>query len=212
MYGWNVEETIKKLLSEHAIKGFLDAEEGNALFRYAKQVSHLGPALEVGSYCGLSTIYLGNACQIHEQTLYAVDHHRGSEEHQPGELYHDVDLYDTNLKRMNTLPQLQKTVSIAEIENTVVPIVAPSALVQRNWGTPLSMVFIDGGHSEAMSMQDTVGWSEHVVAGGVLAIHDIFEHPEQGGQGPYLAMCAVLESGKFEHIEQVQSLAILRRV
>jgi len=194
---------------DHTIKGFLDDEEGKLLHHYAAQA--LNPCLEVGSYCGLSTVYIGLACRRTGNTLYALDHHRGSEEHQFGELYHDAELYDSNLQCMDSFPDFRRTLALAELEQTVVPLVAASSVVVRHWATPLGMVFIDGGHSPDMSRQDCVCWSEKIHPGGFLAIHDIFERPEDGGQGPYMAMQAVMDGGEFECIDQVQSLVILRR-
>jgi predicted O-methyltransferase YrrM len=202
---------IQNLLRRNNIKGFLDEEEGAALYEYAKIASAGGPCLELGSYCGLSTVYLGKACQHTSSCLYAVDHHRGSEEHQFGEEYHDPELYDSSINKMDSFKAFRKTLAMTGLENTVVPVVASSELCLRSWATPLAMVFIDGGHSEEMARQDCLGWAKHVQNGGFLAIHDIFENPEDGGQGPYLAMNAVLKQGHFQHHAQIKSLAILRK-
>ncbi|WP_370980178.1 class I SAM-dependent methyltransferase [Agaribacterium sp. ZY112] len=193
-------------------KGFLAELEGQALYSAGLEVGHLGPLLELGSYCGLSTVFLGSASKATGNTLYALDHHRGSEEHQVGELYHDADLYDPVLKHMNSFPEFCRTLAKAELENTVIPVIASSEQALRHWATPLALVFIDGGHSEQMAMDDCMGWSQHVLVGGILAIHDIYPSPEEGGQGPRLAMEAVLAGADFELIEQVGSLAFLRRL
>lgn len=202
---------LTRFFEQHNIKGFLDHEEGLSLNRYAFQQSNLGPCLELGSYCGKSTVYLGYGCRANNQTLFAVDHHRGSEEHQLGELYHDHDLYDAVEARMDSFPCFRKTVSLANLDDTVVPIVANSELARRDWHTPLSLVFIDGGHSEAMAIADCVGWAEKLSSEGVLAIHDIFERPEDGGQGPYLGMQAVLERGGFQIEKRIKTLVFLRK-
>jgi predicted O-methyltransferase YrrM len=192
-------------------KGFLDETEGMALYELALQQSALGPCLELGSYCGLSTVYLGQACKERNNTLYAVDHHLGSEEHQYGEEYHDSELYDATRQRMNSFPYFQDTLFRAELESNVVPVVASSEVALKHWATPLSLVFVDGGHSEEMAKRDCLGWSKHLVSGGVLAVHDIFEHPEDGGQGPYRALQAVLQQQGFELIDQVMSLGLARK-
>lgn len=206
----NVDD-IPKFVSTYNIKGFLDHEEGAALHDYALRFTRSLPALEVGSYCGLSALYLGLAARKNNATLYAVDHHCGSEEHQLGQYYHDSDLYDAALKAMNSFPFFRRTVDIANLNDTVVPIICSSALACRDWQTPLGFVFIDGGHSEAMSRADCLQWSERIASGGLLAIHDIFEKPENGGQGPYLAMQAVLSTGDFEIEDRVKSLVLLRK-
>jgi len=195
----------------HSIKGFLAEQEGLALFRYALAAESIGPCLEIGSYCGKSTVYLGVACKESANSLYAVDHHRGSEEHQLGEEYHDSELFNAGLQLMDSFPAFRRTLVLAGLEQTVLPVVASSALCLRHWATPLGLAFIDGGHSPEMAMADCLGWSRHIAEGGFLAIHDIFESPNDGGQGPYLGMRAVLRAGGFELLEQVESLVILQR-
>ena len=193
------------------VRGFLDPAEGGALYSSVLSVAALGPALEVGSYCGKSTIYLGAACQKKGVSLFAVDHHRGSEEHQPGEEYHEADLYDREAGLMDTFREFRRNMRAARLEDTVVPVVASSAVAARNWHTPLAFVFIDGGHSLEAALTDYRSWSSHVVPGGILAIHDIFPDPADGGQAPYEIFKLALTSGLFEEIERVKTLGLLRR-
>jgi len=195
-----------------SIKGFLDPDEGKALFEYASSAAGFGPVLEVGSYCGKSTVYLGEACRGQQVSLYAVDHHRGSEEHQPGEEYHDESLFDSAANQMDSFREFRQTMRAANLEDLVVPVVAPSIVAARNWHTPLGMVFIDGGHSLEAAMTDYRCWSGHIVRGGVLAIHDIFPDPGDGGQAPYEIFKLALASGLFEEVERVKTLGVLRRV
>lgn len=194
------------------VKGFLDPEEGNALTQYCATHCTSHPALEVGSYCGKSTVYLGVACQRNGVSLYAVDHHRGSEEHQPGEEYHDPELFDTRAEQMDSFFEFRQTMQQAKLEDIVVPVVASSVSAARNWQTPLGLVFIDGGHSLEAALSDYRSWASHVVPGGILAIHDIFPDPEEGGQAPYTIYQLALASGLFEEVEMVKTLAILRRL
>lgn len=194
------------------VKGFLDPTEGEALYRYGLSAGELGPVLEVGSYCGKSTVYLGIACREQNVSLYAVDHHRGSEEHQPGEEYHDAALYDGDAGLMDSFREFRATMRRADLESVVVPLVASSGVAARNWATPLAMVFIDGGHSLEAAMTDYRSWAAHVVKGGLLAIHDIFPDPADGGQAPWEIFKLALASGLYEEVERVKTLGILRRV
>lgn len=198
--------------NEHKIKGFLDEEEGLALYRYALIVRPLGACLEIGSYCGKSSVYLGKACQETGNTLFSVDHHRGSEEHQLGEEYHDADLYDPASEQINSLPLFQRTISLANLDCSVVPIVCSSQVLVKNWDMKLGLVFIDGGHSVEQAMHDCLQWGKHVRSRGYLAIHDIFEKPEDGGQAPWLAMTKLLESGAWTLEDKIKSLVVLKRV
>jgi predicted O-methyltransferase YrrM len=195
-----------------SIRGFLDAAEGERLHALALTAARYGPCLEVGSYCGRSTLYLGTACRDRGQLLYAVDHHRGSEEHQPGEAYHDADLYDAAAGRMDSFRVFRNTLARAGLEETVVPLVAPSALAGRHWLHPLSLVFIDGGHSREAALTDYRTWAPHVGRGGILAIHDIFPDPADGGQAPYEIYRLALASGLFAELETTLTLGVLQRV
>ena len=195
-----------------SVKGFLAAEEGEALYEHVLQAGKLGPCLEVGSYCGKSSVYLGAACKAIDTVLYAVDHHRGSEEHQRGEEYHDAELYDVKFEMMDSFPTFRHTLMRAGLLDTVVPIVAPSQLAARQWATPLGMVFIDGGHSMDAALTDYRCWAGHVVKGGLLAIHDIFPDPADGGRPPYEIWKLAQASGLFEALPLVKSLGVLRRL
>jgi predicted O-methyltransferase YrrM len=196
----------------NTVKGFLDMVEGDALYQHALAAAQLGPLLEVGSYCGKSTVYLGAACKQCDALLYAVDHHRGSEEHQPGEEYHDAELYDRRYEHFDSFPQFRHTLKRADLENTVVPIVASSILAARHWNTPLAMVFIDGGHSMEAALTDYRSWAGHVMRGGLLAIHDVFPDPADGGRPPHEIWLLAQASGLFKALPLVKSLGVLVRI
>lgn len=194
------------------VKGFLPEEEGLHLYDLAKEASRLGPCLEIGSYCGKSAVYIGAACKENGSILFSVDHHRGSEEHQPGEEYHDEDLFDAENGVMDSFRAFRRTIAEANLEDTVVPIVATSALVARCWATPLAMVFIDGGHSLEAAMADYSSWASKVMPGGFLVIHDIFPDPTKGGQAPYTIYKLALASGLYEELPMVSTLGVLKRL
>jgi predicted O-methyltransferase YrrM len=202
---------MKPSIDIDTFKGFLDQKEGHALYSYALDAGALGPVLEVGSYCGKSTVYLGQACREKSVSLYAIDHHRGSEEHQPGEEYHDQDLFDCEVGLMDTFWEFRRTMRNAALEDVVVPIVASSLVASRNWHTPLSMVFIDGGHSLEAAQADYRSWASHVMKDGILAIHDVFPDPTEGGQAPYEILKLAVASGLFEEVERIETLGLLRR-
>lgn len=194
-----------------SIKGFLAPDEGEALYQYALEASKLGPCLEIGSYCGKSTVYLGTACKQNNRTLFALDHHRGSEEHQLGEEYHDPDLYDASIELMDSFKAFRTTMRKADLDDTVVPIVSSSAVASRDWATPLGMLFIDGGHSEEAAQTDYRSWASFIKPGGILAIHDIFPNPADGGQAPYNIWKLAKASGLFEELATVNTLGLFRR-
>lgn len=203
---------VKLPLDIDTVKGFLAKNEGEALYQCALAAAAVAPCLEVGSYCGKSTVYLGEACKKANAILFAVDHHRGSEEHQLGEEYHDPELYDAEFSKMDSFREFRRTLARAQLEETVVPIVAPSILASRAWTTPLGMVFIDGGHSMEAALNDYRSWVGHIVRGGWLAIHDVFPNPADGGRPPYEIWKLAQESGLFEALPLINTLGLLKRL
>ncbi len=195
-----------------AARGFMPPAEGLALHDAARAVAVQGPFLEVGSYCGKSSVYLGAAARELGRVLFAVDHHRGSEENQPGWEWHEPDLVDPAVGKMDTLPSFRRTVHDAGLEGTVVAVVGDSPTVARAWATPLALLFIDGGHGVEPARHDYEQWTPHVVTGGLLCIHDVFPDPADGGRPPYEQIyLPALESGRFAEVQAVGSLRVLRR-
>ncbi len=204
--------TVQLPVDIEAVKGFLAEDEAEALYNYAAEASKSGAILEVGSYCGKSTIYLGCAAKPNNGVVFAVDHHRGSEEHQLGEEYHDADLYDASVELVDTFKDFRKNMRAADLDDTVIPIVSSSKVAAKMWHTPLAMVFIDGGHSFEAAEMDYRSWAPQVKIGGILAIHDLFPNPDEGGQAPITIYRLALASGLFEELEVVNTLGILRRI
>ncbi len=194
------------------IKGFLADDEALALYDAAREVGKLGPVLEIGSYCGKSTIYLGLACRQSGNTVFALDHHRGSEEHQLGEFFHDPDLYDAGIDALDTFREFRHNIEQAGLTDSVVPIVSDSSTASRHWRTPLGMLFIDGGHSLEAALNDYRCWVSTLARGGTLAIHDVFPDASEGGQAPNAIYRLALASGLFSEKAKVNSLALLRRL
>ncbi|MBA2752665.1 MAG: class I SAM-dependent methyltransferase [Actinobacteria bacterium] len=195
-----------------AARGFMPTDEGDALYEAALGVTVDGPLLEVGTYCGKSSVYLGAAARQRGRVLFTVDHHRGSEENQPGWEWHEPDLVDPDVGVIDTLPTFRRTIRDAGLEDTVVAVVGDSATVARAWSTPLALLFIDGGHGDEPARADYSGWSPHVTRGGTFCIHDVFTDPAEGGLTPHERIYRpALDSGLFEEVAAVGSLMILRR-
>jgi predicted O-methyltransferase YrrM len=191
-------------------------DEGDALYDAAVAAGRAVPGLaflEVGSYCGRSTVWLGGAARECGTVLYAVDHHRGSEENQAGWEHHDTSVVDVRVGKMDTLPFFRATIHDAGLEHEVFAVVGQSPLVAAHWATPLSFVFIDGGHGDDSARLDYEGWVPHVAIGGTLAVHDVFPDPADGGRPPYERIFRpALESGRFQLVSATGSLRVLRRV
>ena len=194
-----------------AATGFMPAAEGLALYATAAAYAPVGPVLEVGTYCGKSTIYLAAAASRRGRPVITVDHHRGSEENQPGWEYHDPTLVDSAAGRLDTLPHFRNTITAAGLDEAVIAIVGRSADVALLWGAPLGMLFIDGGHTEEAAQTDYQSWAPWVAPGGALAIHDVFPNPADGGRPPYHIYRLALASGAFTEVAVEGSLRVLER-
>ena len=196
----------------NTVKGFLDPIEGEALYLYAKQYVRNDPCLEIGSYCGKSSVYLGSAVKENGQKLYSIDHHKGSEEQQPGEEYFDSDLINAEGNGIDTLPFFLETIEKSKLDKFVIPIVSTSEEAYQDFTLNFDMIFIDGGHSEKAAQKDYELWSQRINKGGLLAIHDVFPNPEDGGRPPYNIYKRALESGTFKKIEMIKTLGLLMKV
>ena len=204
-------DSVMKAAAE-AARGFMPPDEGVALHEAALLVADsAAPMLEIGSYCGKSGIYLGSAAKERNTILFALDHHRGSEENQPGWEWHEPDLVDPEVGVIDTLPRFRRTIFDAGLEGTVVALVGDSPTVGSRWSIPLSFLFIDGGHGSEPAHRDFELWTPWIEAGGILAIHDVFPDPADGGRPPYEIYCRAIESGEFTDISATGSLRVLRR-
>ncbi|MGW9210117.1 class I SAM-dependent methyltransferase [Embleya sp. NPDC055664] len=195
-----------------AATGFMPADEGDALYAAAVLAARVGPLVELGTYCGRSTILLAAVARDAGTVVVTLDHHRGSEEQQPGWEYHDPNLVDAELGVMDTLPTFRRTLYRSGLEPYVVALVGHSRTIAPLWNTPVGLVFIDGGHTDEHAQGDYEGWAPHVAVGGLLLIHDVFPDPADGGQAPYRVYRRALASGAFEELPGRGSLRVLRRV
>ncbi len=194
-----------------AAKGFMPDDEGDLLYDVAVRALADGPGVEVGSYCGKSAVYLGAAARASASTVFTVDHHRGSEENQPGWEYHDPSLVDPRVGRIDTLPTFRHTLADAGLEDEVVAVVGRSTTVSAHWRTPLSLLFVDGGHTDEHAGNDYVGWGRWVRHGGIMVIHDVFPDPADGGRPPYTIYRRALRNG-FSETRALGSMRVLTRV
>ncbi|GAA0603177.1 class I SAM-dependent methyltransferase [Streptomyces crystallinus] len=202
------------LAAFEAAKGFMPVREGLALYAAAVEAGALGlPLLEVGTYCGRSTLLLADAARAAGTVAVTVDHHRGSEEQQPGWEYHDPAVVDPEVGLMDTLPTFRRTLHKAGLEDHVIAVVGRSPQVARVWGGQVGLVFIDGGHTDEHATGDYEGWAPHLAEGGLLVIHDVFPDPvdEFTGQAPYRVYLRALASGAFTEVSATDSLRVLRR-
>ncbi|HWU31390.1 MAG TPA: class I SAM-dependent methyltransferase [Marmoricola sp.] len=194
-----------------AAKGFMPLDEGDFLYELGTIALAQGPGVEIGTYCGKSSIYLGAAARAANSTFYTVDHHRGSEENQEGWEHHDTSVVDSEFGLMDTLPTFRKTIARAGLEDEVIAVIGRSTTVAKHWRTPVALLFIDGGHAEVHAQNDYSGFAHWVQPGGTLVIHDVFERPGDGGQAPFRVWQRAVASGAFTPAGVVGSMRALTR-
>ncbi len=210
------------LQAARATKGFMPDDEGLALAAAAERATLAGfsSIVEVGAYCGRSTLYLASGIAralslgAGSAVVFSVDHHRGSEENQAGFEHHDDTLVDRVTGRMDTLPFWRRAMEQAGAEDLAIAVVGDSLTIAVRWNAAAGLVFIDGGHGEASAWADYEGWAPRVADDGWLAIHDVFPDPADGGRPPFEIYERALSSGEFEEERSAQtgSLRVLRRL
>lgn len=205
------QQTERLFALAERVTGFMPADEGRALYEAAAAYLGGGVGVEIGTYCGKSTVLLGAAALTTDSVVYTIDHHHGSEEHQPGWEYHDTTMVDPHTGLFDTLPTFRHTLDEMALPDNVIAVVGKSPVVARNWRTPLNLLFIDGGHTEQAAQRDFEGWAPWVQTGGALLIHDVFPDPNDGGQAPYLIYRRALDSGEFTEVSSMKSLRVLER-
>ena len=193
-----------------SIKGFLDLNEGIALYKEVKRVSQNNFCVEIGSYCGKSTCFIGQACKENKSKLITIDHHKGSEEQQLGELYFDAEVYDEKLGRVNTLPLLEKNLAKFDLEDVVKPLVMDSISASKIVENNADLIFIDGSHTFESAESDYELWKNKIKKGGTLAIHDVYDSEDEGGQAPNKIFKQSLNEG-FNFMKRVKSLVLLQK-
>jgi MMP 1-O-methyltransferase len=199
--GSRCQELLERALST---PGFFGSDEGEALFAVARRAARIGPIVEIGSYLGRSTLFLAAAVAAEGTgVVFSVDHHRGSEEMQPGWPDHDAALFDPATRLMDSLPHFRNSIKDAGTDDIVVCVVGESSSVARHWRRGAGLVFIDGGHGELVCWSDYLSWAPRVAQGGFLAFHDVFDDPNDGGRPPFECFCDAVASGRF--VEDVKA-------
>lgn len=194
------------------VKGFLSDKEAKKLQELFLNVHHLGSVLEIGTYCGKSTLNFALIAKKIGGLIYTIDHHTGSEEHQLGEEYHDEDLYDKRLKKFNTLPEFLKNLRSSNLDNFIIPIISKSSDASKKFSEQISLLFIDGGHSLEAALSDYNSWKDKICSGGLLVIHDVFPNPKDGGRPPFEIYSKAQKSKQFEDLGIYETLGILKKI
>ena len=156
------------------VEGFLFGLEGFALMQLAAHGEGEGAIVEIGSFQGRSTCWLASgAKRAGREHVTAVDHFKGSPEHQAGGQMESGAI----AREGSTYGRFCENIKAMEVDDYVDPIVAGSAEAVQSWDGPIRLLFIDGDHAYETSKQDFELWSPFVVEKGVIAFHDVGTWP-----------------------------------
>ncbi len=152
----------KNITLARDVDGFLTDREGRLLYHLAGQCPGQGVIVEIGSWKGKSTIWLGQGVKDAGKTtrIYAIDPHTGSAEHQKDHA------------KIWTFDEFQKNIARAGVADLVQPVVLPSARAAGSIPSPIELLFIDGAHDYESVKQDYMLYAPRVAPGGHIAFHD----------------------------------------
>ena len=186
---------IKKFVIN--LEGWLKDGEGEVLYYLAKNCKGNGVIVEIGSFKGKSTIWIGNGSKGGNKVkIYAIDPHTGSSEHQKEN------------ERINTFEEFKNNIKDAKVDDIIVPLVKTSEEAAKNFDKPIEFIFIDGAHEYEFVKLDFNLWFPKVVNGGIMAFHDTL-----GWEGPkkVVADC-VYKSIHFRNVKFINSTTFAQKV
>jgi MMP 1-O-methyltransferase len=156
-------ESIKKLVHDIDRRHSVSDKEGAFLYNIARFCTGKGVIVEIGSWKGVSTIWLGKGSKKGNSVkIYAIDPHTGSLIHR--EMYGKV----------WTFEEFKKNIKLAQVEGTIIPIVETSEEAAKNWNNKfIEFLWIDGDHLYNMVKLDFNLWSPFLINKGIIAFHDV---------------------------------------
>ena len=179
-------------------------DEGEALFEAALRAGRAGLAgpspptfVEIGAWCGKSTVYLGAAAEATGAVLLSVDHHRAPRRTSPGG--------STTRPTWWTPRRAHRHPAALASRHRRRP--ASRRRGRASWATPppwpragaarWPSASSTAGTARSRPGRTTAAGRPTSPLGGWLAIHDVFPDPADGGRPPYELFCAALDSGEF---------------
>ena len=151
-------DKVKRIARQ--VDGFLTDNEGELLYSFAEKCTSNGAIVEIGSWKGKSTIWLGHGSKNgNGATVYAVDPHVVSQAHR---FYGNVRPFE----------EFTRNIKNAGVDDTVVPIVQTSETASKNFKACIELIFVDGAHEFQAVLLDFLLWFPKLVDGGTIVFHD----------------------------------------
>ena len=188
-------DEIKKLVSN--VEGWLDDKEGELLYSLAKRCAGKGVIVEIGSFKGKSTIWLGKGSKSGKKVrIYAIDPHTGGS------------WYKRMRRHVWSLDDFEKNIRNAEVDDIIIPIVKTSEEAAQRFDHPIELIFIDGLHEYEHVKKDFTLWYPKVIDGGIMVFHDTVGWP-----GPKKLVEEFLYKSKnFRNVRFVKSVTFAEKV
>ncbi|MCW8812471.1 MAG: class I SAM-dependent methyltransferase, partial [Chlorobium sp.] len=112
------------------VDGWLTDGEGEALYYLAKNCKGNGVIVEIGSYKGKSTIWIGNGSKSGNKVkIYAIDPHTGSSEDQKEN------------EKVCTFEEFKTNIQNAKVDDIIVPLVKTSEEAAKDFNKPIEFIF-----------------------------------------------------------------------
>jgi hypothetical protein len=182
------------------IRGWLEDEEADLLIAScSRAVSSLpeGAVVEVGSFCGRSTVVLGSVVQslAVPATVYAIDPHDGV-----------VGALDSTQLLGPTLDTFRRNIAESSLTSVVEAITSHSFEV--TWEKPVAFLLIDGLHDYGNVSRDFRHFEPWLMEGGYVAFHDYADYYP----GVKALVDEILALPHFERVHCSGSMIIVRKI
>lgn len=184
------------------IDGWLDDVEADLLIAIAARALTSLPKpqaiVEIGSYCGRSTVVLGGVVKAlsPETRIHAIDPHDGK----VGALDQGV------INCAPTLDMFRRNIAGAGLEDVVTTIQKYSYEVA--WDEPISLLFIDGLHDYTNVARDFSHFEQWVLPGGYIAFHDYADYYP----GVQAFVNEILRTGKYRKVRCEKSMMVVEKL
>jgi predicted O-methyltransferase YrrM len=184
------------------LEGWFRREEGELLLRTARQAiaGRTAPAIvEVGSYCGKSTIVLAAAARSVNPParVYAIDPHEG-----------EVGARDTLEGVRSEAPTFERfraNVAAAGVDDLIHAIRRRSYDVP--WQSPIAFLFVDGLHDYENVSRDFRHFEPCLSEGAYVAFHDC----DDNYPGVQALVAGLAGDVSYEEVGRAASLVVFRR-
>ena len=166
-------------LEWHEIDGWFTREDAAALGKLCDRVPQGGRIVEIGSFCGRSTVFMAQYVEGRNINILAVDNFKGGDPEDPATV---------RQQKEPTLLALMANLEMAGV-NRYVQVLASDSIKAKVLlqGAQVDLVFLDGDHRRDAVIRDASAWSEFTGMNGSVIVcgHDAYEGPGQAVRDIY---------------------------